>query len=68
MMKRARAAAPNSLLAGMLTVDEAAAYLGLSTASLYGYRQSGNGPKSYKYMGRLLYKRADLDEWKAGRE
>ena len=46
-----------------LRVDEAARYVGMSAASLYCYRSRRVGPRSLKVGGRVLYRRADLDEW-----
>lgn len=48
---------------GYMRVDEAARYVGMKTASLYCYRSRGIGPRSLKVGGRVLYRRADLDEW-----
>lgn len=48
---------------GYLRVDEAARYVGMRPASLYCYRSRGTGPRSLKVGGRVLYRRADLDEW-----
>ena len=46
-----------------LRVEDAARYVGMSTASLYCYRSRKVGPRSLKVGGRVLYRRADLDEW-----
>lgn len=46
-----------------LRVAEAADYVGVAVASLYCYRSRGVGPRSLKVGGRVLYRRADLDEW-----
>ena len=46
-----------------LRVEQAAAYVGMSAASLYCYRSRRVGPRSLKVGGRVLYRRADLDEW-----
>jgi hypothetical protein len=70
MVKRARHFAPHSLLAGMLTTEEAAEYVGLTVQSLYAYRMGkvkAGGPKSYKHHGRVLYKQSELDSWLASR-
>jgi predicted DNA-binding transcriptional regulator AlpA len=44
-------------------VEDAARYVGMSAASLYCYRSRRVGPRSLKVGGRVLYRRADLDEW-----
>ena len=50
--------------ADMLTVDEAAAYLGYSVASLRGWRLKGQaGPAHVKLLGRVRYERSALDEF-----
>lgn len=65
---RARQKAPRSVLAGMMTVGEAARYVGLSMQSMYAYQRKDNGPQFYRNDdGKALYKIADLDAWKAGR-
>ena len=46
-----------------LRISDAARYVGLSAASLYCYRSRRVGPRSLKVGGRVLYRRADLDEW-----
>jgi predicted DNA-binding transcriptional regulator AlpA len=46
-----------------LRVEDAARYVGMSAASLYCYRSRKVGPRSLKVGGRVLYRRADLDEW-----
>jgi predicted DNA-binding transcriptional regulator AlpA len=49
-----------------LTAKEAAAYLGFSVPTLYGYRYKARGPKgprSYKVGGQLRYRITDLDAW-----
>lgn len=46
-----------------LRVEDAARYVGMSVASLYCYRSRQIGPRSLKVGGRVLYRRADLDEW-----
>lgn len=49
------------------TSAEAAARLGLTTATLAAYRSTGTGPKFIKIGGRgraaIVYRRPDLDEW-----
>lgn len=45
---RSQEAAPRSVLGQMLTVKQAAAYLGISPAALYQRLASGTAPKHYK--------------------
>jgi excisionase family DNA binding protein len=46
-----------------MTVEEAAAYLGLRVGYLNKRRVSGGGPEFYKIGGRVLYSPAKLDNW-----
>lgn len=50
---------------GILTVDQAAAYLSIPKATLYTWRarRAGFGPRAVKIGGCLRYRRSDLDEW-----
>lgn len=52
---------------GILTVDQAAAYLSIPKATLYTWRtrRAGFGPRAVKLGGCLRYRRADLDAWVA---
>jgi predicted DNA-binding transcriptional regulator AlpA len=49
----------------ILDVGEAAAYIGLSKATLYTWRtrRPGFGPRAVKAGGALRYRRSDLDAW-----
>jgi excisionase family DNA binding protein len=60
----------------LLTVKEAAAYLGITTQYAYQLRHNGKGPKCEKIEMpsagagprlRLVYQKSDLDEWNAAR-
>lgn len=53
-----------------MTVKEAAAYLGLSPATLDTWRSTRtDGPPFLRYSARCVrYRRADLDAWMAARE
>lgn len=63
--ERPRAAVPPT---PYLRVRQAAAYLGLSKSTLDKLRTAGTGP-SYAKAGRIVvYARADLDAWLAGRK
>jgi excisionase family DNA binding protein len=50
---------------GILTIDQAAAYLSIPKATLYTWRtrRAGFGPRAVKIGGCLRYRRADLDAW-----
>jgi excisionase family DNA binding protein len=52
---------------GILTIDQAAAYLAIPKATLYTWRtrRAGFGPRAVKLGGCLRYRRADLDAWVA---
>ncbi|WP_375481262.1 helix-turn-helix transcriptional regulator [uncultured Jatrophihabitans sp.] len=54
----------------LMTTDEVAYELCVERSTLYTWRQKGVGPESYKYRGgrRVVYKRAAVDAWLAGRE
>jgi|32_taG_2_1085360.scaffolds.fasta_scaffold01098_2 predicted DNA-binding transcriptional regulator AlpA len=47
----------------LLTVDEAAAIVGLSPFTLDGYRAQGRGPEHRSVDGRVAYRRSDLEAW-----
>ena len=50
-----------------LGTREAAAFLGLSPRTLDRYRVTGDGPAFHKFGARILYARADLEDWAAAR-
>jgi excisionase family DNA binding protein len=52
---------------GILTIDQAAAYLSIPKATLYTWRtrRTGFGPPAVKLGGCLRYRRSDLDAWVA---
>jgi excisionase family DNA binding protein len=52
---------------GMLTIDQAAAYLSIPKATLYTWRtrRAGFGPRAVKLGSCLRYRRSDLDAWVA---
>ncbi len=54
-----------SLEGGILTIDQAAAYLSIPKATLYTWRtrRAGFGPRAVKIGGCLRYRRSDLDAW-----
>lgn len=48
---------------GLLTTQEAAQYLRLSSKTLSRWKAAGTGPVYYPIGGRVYYKIADLDDW-----
>jgi excisionase family DNA binding protein len=57
----------NNVEGGILTIDQAAAYLSIPKATLYTWRtrRAGFGPPAVKLGGCLRYRRCDLDTWVA---
>jgi excisionase family DNA binding protein len=57
----------SSIEGGILTIDQAAAYLSIPKATLYTWRtrRVGFGPRAVKLGGCLRYRRSDLDAWVA---
>lgn len=50
-------------MAEILTIVEAAAYIGCKPATLRAWKAHGRGPRYYR-AGRLIrYRRTDLDDW-----
>lgn len=49
----------------LLTIEQAAAYLGLGTSRLYQLRGVGEGPISWREGRRLVYPRSQLDLYRA---
>ncbi len=47
----------------LLTVSEAAHYLGMTRPSLYALRHRGDAPLGFRVGGRVLYRRAEIDAW-----
>jgi excisionase family DNA binding protein len=54
-------------ISDLLTPDEAAACLRCAKQTLARWRCEGGGPAYVKMGARVLYRRADLDAWVAGR-
>ncbi|MEZ5669891.1 MAG: helix-turn-helix domain-containing protein [Alphaproteobacteria bacterium] len=50
-----------------LNVDEAAAFIGLSTSTLAKLRLYGGGPVFCKLGRRVVYRQSDLEDWLAQR-
>jgi predicted DNA-binding transcriptional regulator AlpA len=46
----------------------AAQYIGIAASTLAKWRMSGKGPKFVKAGSRVLYDRADLDDWMQSRK
>lgn len=51
----------------LLTTKEVAAYLRVSKSYLDKLRVYGGGPKFLRFGRKILYRKADLDFWAAGR-
>ncbi|MFJ4799172.1 helix-turn-helix transcriptional regulator [Kitasatospora purpeofusca] len=47
----------------LLTLEEAAAYIGRSTKGLRGLRERRSGPPGFRAGGRVMYRRTALDAW-----
>jgi excisionase family DNA binding protein len=48
---------------GLLTIQEAAAYLNVPVATLRWWRSQGRGPKAVKLGRHLRYRQEDVDQW-----
>jgi predicted DNA-binding transcriptional regulator AlpA len=48
---------------GYMSIEDAAAFLGLSKLTLLNMRCDGTGPKSYKHGKKIIYKQSDLIAW-----
>lgn len=48
-----------------ITVDEAAKILGVSVLTMYRPKMKSEGPTAYKYMGVLLYEKAEVEQFKS---
>jgi predicted DNA-binding transcriptional regulator AlpA len=58
----------DTLLAGLLTQDEAAAELKICQRTLDRWRRLGEGPPTTKLGRRVLYRRSSLQAWLRTRE
>jgi len=47
----------------LLTVEEAAGYLGVSKWSLYGWHRKGEGPDRIRLGGSIRYAQSTVDDW-----
>ncbi|MGA5819697.1 helix-turn-helix transcriptional regulator [Kitasatospora sp. NPDC094028] len=52
----------------LLTLEEAAAYIGRSTKGLRGLRERRSGPPGFRAGGRVMYRLTALDDWLAEQE
>lgn len=61
----AESAPVSAVHASFLNVKDAAAYLGLSSHTLYVWRHRRQGPPSFRMgpRGRVVYRREALDAW-----
>lgn len=48
-----------------MNTTEAAAYCGIAESTLRTWRHTHNGPRSFTLGVKVLYDRADLDDWLA---
>lgn len=51
------------LPAGLLTIEQAAKWTGLTVSTMRRYRMNDFGPAGFKYAGRVVYRVADLEKW-----
>ena len=51
----------------MLSVDEVAAYCGVSTKTVYRWNTTGTGPPRYRVGRYARYRRDEVDAWLDGR-
>lgn len=63
-LERAQQRSPGSILGQMLTVKQAAQYLGITTTTLQRRIKTGSGPTHYKFGNRMLFKRDDVVSYK----
>ncbi|MGV9271480.1 helix-turn-helix domain-containing protein [Kitasatospora sp. NPDC003701] len=52
----------------ILTLEEAAAYIGRSVKGLRGLRERRSGPPGFRAGGRVMYRITALDAWLADHE
>jgi predicted DNA-binding transcriptional regulator AlpA len=60
--------APHEHAMRLLSVREAAAYLGISVSTLAKMRLTGNGPPYVKPCRRVVYDVRDLEAWASSRK
>lgn len=64
-IERTQRERPRSLLGQMMTVKQAAEYLGITSGALYQRICDGKAPKHYRHGSRVLFREADLAAAKA---
>ena len=62
-LERAQQRTPGSILGQMLTVKQAAQYLGITANGLQRRIKNGTGPNHYRLGNRLLFKRTDVIDY-----
>ncbi len=64
-IRRSKAASAKPATDGLMTLDQAAEYLGISPLTIYGWTSKKKMP--FRKVGRLLrFDRAELDAWTKG--
>jgi excisionase family DNA binding protein len=63
-LERAQQRSPGSILGQMLTVKQAAQYLGITPNALQRQIKNGIGPTHYKLGNRMLFKKSDVVDFK----
>lgn len=48
---------------GMITATEAAVMIGVSSATMAGWRKTGRGPAWYRMGNRPVYRRQEVERW-----
>ena len=59
---------PGCILGQMLTLKQTAAYLHITTRTLYRHMNDGTGPGHFRYGSRVLFKLSDVLAYAAGRD
>lgn len=54
-------------LPALLTIEQVADLLHVTTAAIYKYRYRGEGPRGYRVGKRLLFTTSDVTAWLEGR-
>lgn len=47
----------------LMTMDEVSEFVRIPVSTLRFYRHKGEGPRSGKIGGRIMYRRADVEAW-----
>ena len=56
---------PGCILGQMLTLKQTAAYLHITTRTLYRHMNDGTGPGHFRYGSRVLFKLSDVLDYEA---